>query len=203
LGEAAEPNKHADIQVVGVFVFLAILRVGIVGVLFVIGRLIFATLSQRARQFIRIGLIVLFLPVFMEAAKRGPRAYFHYLVDPSVRRNEAKQKAKSELEFEFRKSAALSVEKQPDGIKIMNNTDQIRRVQVTFSRRVSENIYTCYAGDSMTFPPAPSDEKMNLPPRENGCLYSPTSIRLPARVTSVDSTTTPCGVGTRKASLYS
>jgi hypothetical protein len=40
------------------------------------------------------------------------------------------------------------------------------RVQATFSRRVNENIYTCYAGDSMTFPPDPSDEKMNLPPRE-------------------------------------
>jgi hypothetical protein len=170
LGEAAEPNKHADIQVVGVVVFLALLLVGIVGVFyasFVIGRLLFATLSHRARQFVRIGLIVLFLPVFIEAAKRGPQAYFHYLIDPSVRRNESKHKAKSGLELELRKSAALSVEKQPGGIKITNNIDQIVRVQVTFDRRVNQNIYTCYAGDSMTFPPDPSDEKMNLPPRES------------------------------------
>lgn len=170
LSKWAEPNKHNDIQVIGAIVFLVGCLFGIVGVFyvsFVIGRLLLAVSSERNRQFTRIALLILFIPAFIEAAKRGPRAYFYYLVDPSVRQNEAKQKAKTELERYLKNSEALSVQRQPDGIRITNNTDQLVRVQVTFTRRLNDNIYICYPGDSTTFPPSPFDEKMNLPPHES------------------------------------
>jgi len=39
------------------------------------------------------------------------------------------------MERKLKASEALSVEREPDGIKISNNTDQWARVQVTFVRR--------------------------------------------------------------------
>jgi hypothetical protein len=162
-------DTSGDIRVLGVVVFLGILFLGVVavfGATFVTGCLIFAILPNRARLFTRIGLVVVFLPVFIQTAKRGPRGYLDWLIDPSIRQNEAKQKAKSELERKLKASEALSVEREPDGIKITNNTDQLVRVQVAFTRRTKNSIYNCYPGQSATLPPSPSDVEMNLPPRE-------------------------------------
>jgi hypothetical protein len=167
LGNAVD--NHGDIRVVGVAVFLGILFLGVVTVFctaFVTECLIFALLPNRTRLFTRIGLMVVFLPVFIETARKGPRGYLDWLIDPSIRQNEAKQKAKGELERTLMVSGALSVEREPDGVKITNNTDQLVRVQVTFTRRSNEFIYVCYSGQSASFPPSPSDEEMNLPPRE-------------------------------------
>jgi hypothetical protein len=169
---AAVGNKvdtGGDIRVVGVVVFLSILFLGVVAVLFATfatGCLIFAILPTRARLITRIGLMVVFLPVFIETARRGPRGYLDWLINPSIRQNEAKQKAKRELERKLKASETLSMEREADGIKITNNTDQLARVQVTFIRGANDSIYLCYPGQSATFPPAPSDEEMNLAPRE-------------------------------------
>jgi hypothetical protein len=169
---AAVGNKvdtGGDIRVVGVVVFVGILFLGVVAVLFATfatGCLVFAILPNRLRLFTRIGLLVVFLPVFIETARRGPRGYLDWLINPSMRQNEAKQKAKSELERKLKASEALSVEQEADGIKITNNTDQLARVQVAFIRRADHSIYLCYPGQSATFPPTRSDEEMNLAPRE-------------------------------------
>jgi hypothetical protein len=168
LGDAAEPDKHADIQVVGVVVFLGVLLLGVLTVFcasFILGCLVFAMLSGRLRLVARIGIVVIFLPVFIQTARRGPRGYFDWLINPSIRENEAKQKAKSELEHNLKASGALAVEREPDGIRITNNSDQLTRVQVVFITRSDQNIYQCYPGQSASFPPAPSDEEMNLPAR--------------------------------------
>jgi hypothetical protein len=169
LGNAVESDKHADIKMVGVIVFLGVFLLGVLAVFcaaFVTGCFILAMSPSRARLFTRIGLMVVFLPVFIETARRGPRGYFHWLVDPSIRENEVRQKAKSELERKLKASGALSVEREPDGIKITNNTDQFVRVQVAFITKSNGYIYHCYPGQSATFPPSPHDEEMNLPPRE-------------------------------------
>jgi hypothetical protein len=169
---AAVGNKvdtGGDIRVVGVVVFVGILFLGVVAVLFATfatGCLVFAILPNRVRLFTRIGLLVVFLPLFIQTARRGPRGYLDWLINPSIRQNEAKQKAKSEWERKLQASEALSVEQEADGIKITNNTDQLARVQVTFIRRADHSIYLCYPGQSATFPPARSDEEMNLGPRE-------------------------------------
>jgi hypothetical protein len=168
LGDAAEPNRHADIQAIGVIAFLGVFLFGILVVFcasFILECLIFAKLSGRARLVARIGIVVIFLPVFIQLARRGPRGYFDYLIIPSVRENEAKQKAKSELERNLKASGALTVEREPDGLQLTNNTDQLLRVQVMFITRSGQNIYQCYPGQSASFPPAPSDEEMNLPAR--------------------------------------
>jgi hypothetical protein len=132
----------------------------------VVGVVVFVILPNRVRLFTRIGLLVVFLPVFIQTARRGPRGYLDWLINPSIRQNEAKQKAKSEWERKLKASEALSVEQEADGIKITNNTDQLARVQMTFIRRADHSIYLCYPGQSATFPPARSDEEMNLAPRE-------------------------------------
>ena len=106
------------------------------------------------------------LAVFHRDSEKRSLGYLDWLIDPSIRQNEAKQKAKSELERKLKASQALSVERERDGIKITNNTDQVARVQVAFIRRANHSVYNCYPGQSATFPPAPSDEGMNLPPRE-------------------------------------
>jgi hypothetical protein len=167
LGNAVEPR--GDIRVLGVIVFLGILFLGVVAVFcatFVAGGVLLVMLPKNARLFTRLALLVFFVPVFMQTAKRGPRGYLYWLIDPSVRQNEAKQKAKNDLERKLKTSGALSVEREPDGIRISNNTDQLARVQVAFTRRADRQIYSCYPGQSATFPPALSDEQMNLPPRE-------------------------------------
>jgi hypothetical protein len=162
-------DTSGDIRVVGVVVFLGILFLGVVAVFcttFATGCLVFAILPNRVRLFTWIGLLLLFLSAFIQTARRGPRGYLDWLIDPSIRENEAKQKAKSELERKLKASEAFRVEQEPDGIKITNNTDQLARVQVTFIRRADHSIYLCYPGQSATFPPALSDEEMNLAPRE-------------------------------------
>jgi hypothetical protein len=167
MGNAVDTG--GDIRVVGVVVFVGILFLGVVAVFcttLATGCLIFAILPNRVRLFTRIGLLVIFLPIFIQTARRGPRGYLDWLINPSIRREEAKQKAKSELERKLKASEALIVEREADGIKIANNTDQLARVQVTFIRRASDSIYPCYPGQSATFPPALSDEEMNLAPRE-------------------------------------
>ncbi|MGB2890989.1 MAG: hypothetical protein WBC04_25135 [Candidatus Acidiferrales bacterium] len=169
LGNAGEPNKGADIKIVSVIVFLGVFLLGVLAVFcaaFVTECIILAMLPNRARLVTRIGLVVVFLPVFVETARRGPRGYVDWLINPSIRENEAKQTAKSELERKLKASGALSVEREPDGIKITNNTDQLVRVQVAFITRSNQMIYQCYPGQSATLPPSPSDEEMNLPPRE-------------------------------------
>jgi hypothetical protein len=153
----------------GVVIFLSILFLGVVAVfggVFVIGCFVLAVLPNRARLLIRIGLVVVFLPAFIEVARRGPRGYLDRLIYSSIRQNEAKQKAKGELERKLKASEALRVEWEPDGVKITNNTEQLARVQVMFIRRADHSVYLCYPGQSATFPPAPSDEQMNLTPRE-------------------------------------
>jgi hypothetical protein len=155
LGNAID--THGDIRVVGAVVFVGFLFPGVVAVFFatfVTGCLIFAMLQNRARPFTRIGLMVVFLPVFIETARRGPRGYLDWLIDPSIRQNEAKQKAKGELERKLKASEALSVERELDGVKITNNTDRLARVQLTFIRRSKDSIYLCYPGQSATFPPS-------------------------------------------------
>jgi hypothetical protein len=162
-------DTSGDIRVVGVVVFLGILFLGVVAVFcaaLVAGCLLLAVLPNSARLIARIGLLVVFLPVFIQTARRGPRGYFNWLINPSIRQNEARQKTKRELEGKLKASEALSVEREPDGIRITNNTDQLARVQVTFIRRTNDAIYNCYPGQSATFPPSPSDEQMNLAPRE-------------------------------------
>ena len=169
---AAVGNKvdtGGDIRVVGVVVFVGILFLGVVAVLFATfatGCLILAVLPSRARLITRIGLLVVFLPVFIQTARRGPRGYFDFLINPSIGQNEKKQKEKRELERKLKASEALIVEREAEGIKITNNTDEAARVQVTFIRRANHSIYLCYPGQSTAFPPAPSDEAMNLAPRE-------------------------------------
>ncbi len=99
-------------------------------------------------------------------SEKGSAGYFYWLIDPSIREHEEKQKAKGELERKLKASVAISAEREPDGIRVTNNTDQLVRVQVVFSTRFGQNIYQCYPGESTSFPPAPSDEEMNLPPRQ-------------------------------------
>lgn len=110
--------------------------------------------------------MVVFLPVFIETARRGPQGYLDGLIHPAIRQNEAKQKAKRELERKLKASEALTVERESDGIKIINNSDGLVRVQVTFIRGADHSVYLCYPGQSLTFPPALSDEEMNLAARE-------------------------------------
>src|SRR5580704_8866522 len=125
---AAVGNKvdtGGDIRVLGVIIFLGILFLGVVAVFcttFATGCLLFAILPNRVRLIARIGLLVVLLPVFIQTARRGPRGYLDWLIDPSIRQNEAKQKAKRELERKLKASGALSVEQELDGIKITNNT---------------------------------------------------------------------------------
>ena len=117
----AEPNKGADIQIVGIVVFLGVFLFGILAVLFatfVAGCIIFALLPGRARLFTRIGILLVFLPVFIQTAKRGPRGYLEWLIHPSIRENEANQKAKKELTQKSKASGVLSVEREPDGVQI-------------------------------------------------------------------------------------
>jgi hypothetical protein len=169
IGNAAEPNPHADIQAVGVLVFLGVMLFGVSAVLcagFVTPYILLAKLTSRARLFARIGLIVVFLPVFLGIAQRGPRGYFDWLVIPSIREHEAKQEGKDALERRLKASGALSVKLETEGIKIINRSDQLVRVQVAFITKSSGTIQKCYPGQSATLPPAPSDEEMNLPPRE-------------------------------------
>jgi hypothetical protein len=169
MGNAVEPNKHADIQIVGVIVFLGVFLVGVLAVFcaaFAAGSLILAMVPNSARLFVRIGLVVVLLPVFIQTARRGPHGYFDWLINPSIRENETKQESKTELNRKLKESQALSVKRQPDGIKIINNTDQLVRVQVAFISRSNDPIYQCYPGQSATLPPSPSDEEMNLPSRE-------------------------------------
>jgi hypothetical protein len=122
-----------------------------------------AKLPSRAKLLTRLALLLVFLPVFIETVRNGPHGYLDWLIDPSFGQIEAKQKAKSELERKLKASGALSVEREPDGIRVSNNTDQLVRVQVAFTRRPNEYLYSCYPGQSATFPPSPSDEEMNLP----------------------------------------
>jgi hypothetical protein len=169
VGLGNKVDTSGDIRVVGVVVFLGILFLGVVAVFcaaVVAGCFILAVLPNSARLFARIGLQVVLLPVFIQTARRGPRGYLDWLINPSIRQNEARQKTKQELESKLKASEALSVEREPDGIQITNNTDQLARVQVTFIRRAKDAIYNCYPGQSATFPPALSDEQMNLAPRE-------------------------------------
>lgn len=170
LSKAAEPDPHADIQVIGVLVFLGAFLFGIAAVFcasLAIGVFIFSKSPKRVRLFSRIGIMLVFLPVFIETARRGPQGYFYWLINPAIRGGEARQKAKSELDRRLKMSKALSLEEEPDGVQITNNTDQLVRVQVTFTRRVNDEYILCYPGESATFPPSPSDEEMNLPPRES------------------------------------
>jgi hypothetical protein len=169
LGNAAEPNKNADIQAINVLVFLGVFLFAISAVFlgsFLVGVVIFAKLPAHLRLVARIGIFVIFLPVFAATAKRGPRGYFDYLIDPRVRENEAKLKAKNELERKLQASTVLTVEREPEGIRITNNTDQSIRVQVLFRHGVGQEIILCYAGESASFPPPASDQQMNCSPRE-------------------------------------
>jgi hypothetical protein len=169
LGNAAEPNKNADIQAIGVLVFLGVFLFAISAVFlgsFVAGVVMFAKLPARLRLAARIGIFVMFLPVFAASAKRGPRRYFDYLIDPRVRENEARLKSKNKLERALQASTALTVEREPEGIRVTNNTDQLIRLQVVFRHRVGQQIILCYAGESESFPPAASDQQMICPPRE-------------------------------------
>jgi hypothetical protein len=162
-------DTSGDIRVVGVVVFLGILFLGVVAVFcaaLVAGCFTLAVLPNSVRLIARIGLVVVLLPVFIQTARRGPRGYLDWLIDPSIRQNEAKQKTKQELERKLKASEALGVEWKPDGIQVTNNTEQLARVQVTFIRKTKDAIYNCYPGQSATFPPALSDEQMNLAPRE-------------------------------------
>jgi hypothetical protein len=167
LGNAVDTS--GDIRVLGVGVFLGILFLGVVAVFcaaLVAGCLFLAVLPNSARLIARIGFLVVLVPVFIQTARRGPLGYFNWLIDPSIRQTEAKQKTKRELERKLKASEALSVERKQDGVQITNNTDELARVQVTFIRRANDAIYLCYPGQSATFPPALSDEQMNLAPRE-------------------------------------
>jgi hypothetical protein len=162
-------DTSGDIRVVGVVVFLGILFLGVVAMFcaaLVAGCLLLAALPNSARLFARIGLLVVLLPLFIQTARKGPRGYLDWLIDPSIRQNEAKQQTKRELERKLKASEALTVEREPDGIQITNNTNQLARVQVKFTRRTKDAIYNCYPGQSATFPPSLSDEQMNLAPRE-------------------------------------
>ncbi|HEY6268390.1 MAG TPA: hypothetical protein VIX11_08845 [Candidatus Acidoferrum sp.] len=169
VGLGNKVDTSGDIRVLGVVVFLGILFLGVVAVFcaaLVAGCFILAVLPNSTRLFARIGLLVVLLPVFIQTTRRGPRGYLDWLINPSIRQNEARQKTKQESERKLKASEALSVEREPDGIQITNNTDQLARVQVTFIRRTKDAIYNCYPGQSATFPPSPSDEQMNLAPRE-------------------------------------
>src|ERR1700730_15340065 len=132
LGNAVELNLGGDIRIVGVIVFLGVFLLGVLGVFcaaFLMECAVLAMLPNRLRVFTRLGLMMVLLPLFIETARRGPRGYLDWLIDPSIRQNEAKQKAKSDLERKLKASGALSVEQELDGIKITNNTDQLVRVQ--------------------------------------------------------------------------
>jgi hypothetical protein len=155
LGPAVEPNKRRDIQAVAAIVFLGVFLFTISAVFcasILAGCLVFARLPSRARWFTRIGLIVLLMPVFVPIAKSGPRGYFNWATNPSIRDNQANQKSKSELQRTLKESAALSVERQSDGIRIANHTDPLVRLQVAFIPRLNESSYQCYPGRSLTFP---------------------------------------------------
>jgi hypothetical protein len=170
LSRAGEPDPHADIQIIGVLVFLGAFLFAISAVFCAslgIGVLIFSISPNRVRWITRIAIMAVFLPVFLETVKRGPQGYFNWRLNPSIRQNEAKQKAQSELERKLKMSQALSLEEERDGVQITNNTDQLVRLQVTFTKRVNNEYILCYPGESATFPPSPSDEEMNLPPRES------------------------------------
>jgi hypothetical protein len=135
VGLGNKADTSGDIRVLGVVVFLGILFLGVVAVFcaaLVAGCLILAVLPNSTRLFARIGLLVVLLPVFIQTARRGPRGYLDWLTNPSIRQNEARQKTKQESERKLKASEALSVEREPDGIQITNNTDQLARVQVTF-----------------------------------------------------------------------
>jgi hypothetical protein len=168
LSESAEPDPHADTQVIGALVFLGAFLFGIAAVFcacLAIGFLIFSLSPNRLRLFTRIGIMAVFLPVFLESAKRGPQAYFYWLINPSIRQSEAKHKAKSQLERKLKTSEVLRLEEEQDGVKITNNTDPLVRVQLAFTQRVNHEYILCHPGEFSTFPPSPSDEEMNLPPR--------------------------------------
>lgn len=114
LGNAVEPNKHADIQAVGPsfsleYFYSQFWRFFCASL--IIGYFILARLPSRVRLFTRVGLMLVLLPVFIPMAKRGPRGYFDWLTNPSIRENEAKQKSKKKLQRKLKESGARRIER--------------------------------------------------------------------------------------------
>jgi len=123
-------DTHGDIRVVGVVVFVASCswECGVFFTTFVTGCLIFAMLPNRARLVTRIGLMVVFCRLSLRTAKE--------VAGTSIAHRSVRSAKRGKTEGEggigsasWKASEALSVEREPDGIKISNNTDQLARVQ--------------------------------------------------------------------------
>jgi hypothetical protein len=169
ISKSLEPNPGADIQPIGVFsFFLAMIWGGtiIFFVYFVLAWYALGKLPDRGKLFARLGIVMLFMPILIQAAMRGPREYFYRLVNPASREARERLEAKRELERRLRASGVLSVQREIDGIRVSNNSDQPVRVQVEFISRSGQYIVECSPSQSGAFPPSPSDEEMNLSARE-------------------------------------
>jgi hypothetical protein len=129
---------------------------------------------------------LLLLPVFFEAVRADPQAYLGRLMNPAVRESQERQRAKSELQRRLKASGVLSVQRETDGLRVSNHSDQLVRVQVEFISRSGEYIVQCSPSQSGTFPPSPTDEQMNLPAGE-------TRLYLFSDARPIVGTLLPCG----------
>lgn len=170
---AVTPHESGDIKIVGVLVLLVIAPLTTCFVFFsffAAGCLILALLPGRSRLYAPAGMMLLLSPVAVNIVRIGPREVLrvglYRLAEPRHLEIEAANKAKMDLQRRLRASGALSVEREADGIRVTNNTDQLVRVQVNFRDWSGKHYGSCFPGQSATFPPAESDTEMNLPAKE-------------------------------------
>jgi hypothetical protein len=170
---AVAPHESGDIKILSVLVLFIGAPLAICLFFFgflAVGCLVLALLPGRGKLFARAGMILLLSPVAVALFQQGPRELLrvglYRLVSPEHLEIEARSKQKIEVQRRLRASGALSVEREADGIRVTNNTDQRVRVQVNFRDWSGKHYGSCFAGQSATFPPDPSDTEMNLPARE-------------------------------------
>jgi hypothetical protein len=170
---AVTPHESGDIRIFSVLVFLIIAPLASCLVFvgsFVVGCLTLALLPSRSRPFAPLGMILLLSPVAVQLFRAGPREFvrvgFYRLAEPRHLEIEAGNNAKLALQRHLRASTALSVEREADGVRVTNNTDQLVRVQVNFRDLSGKHFGSCFPGQSTTFPPSASDPEMNLAAKE-------------------------------------
>jgi hypothetical protein len=172
IGNALEP--HGDNRIVSVIMFMVVVFCGSVGILigsFVVAWYLLSKLPERARLLVRSLLLILLMPIFVEAARWGPRTYFLRLRDPAHRAFQDRREAGMERRRRLMASGVLSAERQGDSVSVTNQWDHTVRVQVAFVSRSGQEIVQCAPGQSRTLPPAISDEEMNLRPGETRVYF--------------------------------
>jgi hypothetical protein len=169
----ATPHESGDIKIFSVLVLFIGVPLAICVIFFgsfAVGCLVLALLPGRGRLFTRAGMFLLLSPAAVQLFQAGPREFLrvglYRLANPEHLEIEARNNQKMKLQRQLRASGVLSVEREADGVRVTNNTDQLVRVQVNFRDSSGKHYASCFAGRSTTFPPDPSDSEMNLSAKE-------------------------------------